>query len=55
MAVSDDVKKQAKLQYRWFELPPEVRGTQTKEFIMLLDNHRWHEAEIMLEKLEKRS
>lgn len=53
MAVSDDLKTDAKLKYRWFALPEERRKGQYKEFAMLCDQHRWHEAELMLEKLEK--
>lgn len=53
MAVSDDLKTDAKLKYRWFELPEDLRKAQYKEFAMLCDQHRWHEAELMLSKLEK--
>ena len=51
--MADDLKQDAKLKYRWFDLPVEVRDGQYAEFNRLCDQHRWHEAELMLEKLEK--
>lgn len=51
--MADELKKHAQLAYRWFALPEDLRQSQYKEFAMLCDQHRWHEAEIMLGKLEK--
>lgn len=54
--MADDLlKKNARLCYRFFALKPEVRKGQYQEFCRLWDSGRWHEAELMLEKLEKAS
>lgn len=52
--MADDLKQDAKLKYRWFDLPAEVRDGQYAEFNRLCDQHRWHEAEMMVERLERK-
>lgn len=47
------MKRNAKLAYRFFDLPAEVRTGQYMEFARLWDSGRYHEAELMLERLEK--
>jgi hypothetical protein len=49
----DTFKKNAKLAYRFFDLPEAVRNGQYMEFARLWDSGRYHEAELMLERLEK--
>jgi len=53
VASSDLLKTNAKLAYRFFDLPKEVRQGKYMEFCRLWDSGRYHEAELMLEKLEK--
>lgn len=53
MAADEIMKKNAKLAYRFFDLPVEVRLGQYMEFARLWDSGRYHEAELMLERLEK--
>lgn len=53
MAADEIMKKNAKLAYRFFDLPAEVRTGQYMEFARLWDSGRYHEAELMLERLEK--
>lgn len=53
MGSAQTLKQDAQLKYRWFDLPPALREGKYQEFNDLCDSHRWHEAEIMLKKLEK--
>lgn len=53
MASSETLRQDAKLKYRFFDLPEDVRRGHYGEFNRLCDQHRWHEAELMLSKLEK--
>lgn len=53
MAADEVMKRNAKLAYRFFDLPEAVRTGQYMEFARLWDSGRYHEAELMLERLEK--
>ncbi len=53
MASGETLRQDAKLKYRFFELPEKVRAGHYAEFARLCDEHRWHEAEMMVERLEK--
>lgn len=53
MASTETLRQDAKLKYRFFDLPEKIREGKYAEFNRLCDQHRWHEAEMMLEKMEK--
>lgn len=53
MASAEILKQHGKMVYKFFDLPEAVRAGQYAEFNRLCDQHRWHEAELMLQKLEK--
>ncbi len=55
MASDEILKRNAKLAYRFFDLPEEVRSGHYMEFARLWDSGRYHEADLMLERLEKQA
>jgi len=55
MASTEVLRQDAKLKYRFFDLPEPIRTGHYAEFNRLCDEHRWHEAEMMVEKLEKQA
>ena len=49
----DDLKRHARLVYRFFALGKEVRSNRYAELNSLCDAHRWQEAELLLGRLER--